>query len=126
VSLVATAAGCTDAIPSAADGGSDGSAACWPGSASTRNDAEGVGCAPLASFPVCQVPSGSTPLADGAALLPDGAPAEPVCNDACGVSEYVLSCLNATPDTALRCVVVPIAGQSGATFYCCPCAGTSP
>jgi hypothetical protein len=126
-SIAGTVAGCSDAgTESLADGGDTDGGACWPPSADTRDDASGTGCTPLDTLPVCQVPSGSSVLADGATIAPDGAPAPSECTSACGVSEYALSCTGASPDTALRCTVVPIPTPSNGSFFCCPCATGAP
>jgi hypothetical protein len=111
--------------PLGAQNDGDG-AACWPSSAATLADGSSTGCAPEPTFPVCQVPSGSIVLADGATVAPDGAPAPAECRDACGVDEYALSCENAAPDTALHCTVVPVPTPSTTLFYCCPCPTASP
>jgi hypothetical protein len=129
IAAIGGASGCSDASTDTADGGDEdageAAAACWPDSADTLQSS-GTGCAPHATFPVCQVPSGSIVLLDGATVAPDGAPAPAVCTDACGVSEYALECSGASPDTALRCTVVPIPTPSNSTFFCCPCGGAAP
>jgi hypothetical protein len=117
---------CTETAADTTDGGDEDAAPCWPASADTRNDAEATGCVPLASFAVCQVPTASVMLLDGATVAPDGAPAPPVCTDACGVSEFALSCESASPDIALRCTIVFVPAAPNETIYCCPCASASP
>jgi hypothetical protein len=86
----------------------------------------GVGCAPLESFPVCVVPSGSTVLVDGAVLAPDGGPGGEVCTNACGSGEYAQACSGTSPDPALQCTVIAIPTPAAFTYYCCACPGTSP
>jgi hypothetical protein len=95
-------------------------AACnWPAAASTFDADAGEGCTPRSMFDICQVPDGSTILADGGVLTPDGGVV--VCDDACTPSEYSLTCENATPDSSLGCAAIPIPTPSALLFFCCPC-----
>ena len=118
--------GCTDVGTEAADGGAADGGACWPASSDTLDPTSNTGCRPMPSLPVCQVPSGATVLADGATVADDGAAAPPECTDACGVAEYALSCVAASPDTALHCTVVAVPTPSNESFFCCPCATGTP
>ncbi|HEX3904904.1 MAG TPA: hypothetical protein VH853_18870 [Polyangia bacterium] len=50
------------------------------------------------------------------------------CKDACGASDYSLSCSGASafgsipqPDATLGCTVLPIPTPSDVLIYCCPC-----
>jgi hypothetical protein len=77
-------------------------------------------------FDICEVPSGTTILADGGANGPE------TCTDACSPTEYALTCRGTQsmeeignipdPDPSLKCAVIPIPTPSNELFYCCPCA----
>jgi hypothetical protein len=124
--LATSSSGCVGTSTNEVVGGNEtDAAACWPASALTADESGAAGCTPRSSssVPVCTSPSDTSVLADGAIVTADGAPATPTCSDACGVSEYALSCDNASPDTALHCTIVPVARPGGGTLYCCPCVG---
>jgi hypothetical protein len=101
----------------------------WPASAVT-SDGGGSGCTASAEFNICEVPSGSTILADGGILTPDGGAVD--CTDECSPSDYALRCYGGVdnsgnptqsmpPDPSLGCKAIPIPTPLGASFYCCPC-----
>src|SRR5450432_1384587 len=61
------------------------SSSCWPADANTY-DAGSGGCSPKQRFDVCEVPSGTTVLADGGVDGPE------TCTDECSVEEFALIC----------------------------------
>jgi hypothetical protein len=123
-------AACSPSVPSKGVTEGDLIPACtWPTAADTFNADAGEGCSPRSMFDICEVPSGSTILADGGVLTPDGG--VEVCSDACSPTEYELTCNSASPDTgdqipapdpSLGCKAIPIPTPSNVLFFCCPCA----